>query len=234
VIVNTDADNQYDAACIPALVAPVLAGEAEMSIGARPIDEIAHFSPVKRALQRLGSAVVRRVSGVEVPDAPSGFRAIARAAALRLYVFNRHTYTLETIIQAGHLGIPVRSVPVRVNPPTRESRLIRSTAAYVMRSAVTILRILMLYRPARFFSIAGLLIAAPGLAAFARFIVFYALGEGEGHVQSLVIGAALLAVSAIVFVGGMLADLVAANRMLLTEMRSRQLAARLRSPGDAP
>jgi len=222
VIVNTDADNQYDAACIPALTAPVLAGEAEIVVGARPISEIGHFSPLKRRLQHLGSWAVRKASGVDVRDAPSGFRAFHRRAAVRLYVFNRYTYTLETIIQAGNLNIPVKSVEVGVNAPTRESRLIRSIAEYVLRSGLTILRIAILYRPFRFFAVIAAILAVPGLAAFLRFLVLFAMGEGDGNVQSLVIGAALNAMAAIFLMGGILADLIAANRMLLSEIRGRQ------------
>lgn len=223
VIVNTDADNQYRAACIPALTAPILAGEAQMVVGARPIRAIAHFSPLKRALQRFGSWVVRQASGAEIADAPSGFRAIAKEAAVRLYVFNRYTYTLETIIQAGRLGIPTLSVPIEVNGPTRESRLIRSVPQYVFRSATTILRIAVLYQPLRAFSLLALAIMTPGLLAFARFLWFAATGDGGGHVQSLVIGAALIAAGTVTFVGGLLADLIAANRTLLAEMRGRAL-----------
>lgn len=227
VIVNTDGDNQYRADCIPALTRPILRGEALIAIGARPIDAIAHFSPLKRALQRLGSWVVRKASGAHVADAPSGFRAIHRDAAVRLYVFNRYTYTLETIIQAGRLGIPMVSVPVEVNPPTRPSRLIRSVVQYVLRSAGTILRIAALYQPLRVFTWLSLLLTAPGAIAFARFLWFAAVGDSEGHVQSLVIGAALIAAGTVTFVGGLLADLIAANRVLLADLRARALIADL-------
>src|SRR6056297_762496 len=174
-------------------------------------------------LQTLGSWVVRQASGADVADAPSGFRAIHRDAAVRLYVFNRYTYTLETIIQAGYLNIPVVSVPVDVNPPTRKSRLMRSMLHYIARSAMTIFRIAVLYRPFRAFSIASVLLFLPGTAVFLRFLYLFAIGEGSGHVQSLVIGATLIATAAILFVGGIIADLIAANRTLLTEIRARQL-----------
>ncbi|HUF87549.1 MAG TPA: glycosyltransferase family 2 protein [Thermohalobaculum sp.] len=232
-IVNTDADNQYDATCIPDLVAPVVEGRAQMVVGARPIADIPGFSPLKKLLQRLGSWVVRKASGTEVPDAPSGFRAISRALAMRLYVFNSHTYTLETIIQAGRLNEPVASVPVRVNPATRDSRLIRSLTGYVLRSAVTIVRIFILYRALQFFTTLAAILALPGVIAFARFLVFYLQGEGGGHIQSLVIGAALIAAGAVTMVGGLLADLVAANRVLLAEVRSRLLAAELARGGNS-
>jgi len=234
VIVNTDADNQYDATCIPDLTAPVLAGRAQMVVGARPIVEHDDFSLVKKLLQRLGSWVVRKASGTSVPDAPSGFRAISRALAMQLYVFNRHTYTLETIIQAGRLKEPVVSVPVRVNPATRESRLIKSVTGYVVRSAVTIIRIFVLYKPLRFFALLSVLLALPGVLAFVRFLVFYLQGDGGGHIQSLVIGAALIAAGTVTLIGGLLADLVAANRVLLAEVRARLLASELReSPSGA-
>jgi len=223
VIVNTDGDNQYSAKYIGDLTAPVLSGEAQIAIGARPITDIQHFSPLKRKLQKLGSWVVRRASRTDVEDAPSGFRAIHRDAAMRLYVFGAYTYTLETIIQAGRQGIPVVSVPVEVNDPTRESRLIKSVPQYIYRSATTIFRILVLYKPLKIFSLLALVTALPGAIAFARFLVLYAMGEGSGNIQSLVIGAALIATGAIFFMGGLLADLIAANRTLLEEIRSRQL-----------
>jgi len=230
VIVNTDGDNQYSAKYIPDLTRPILERRAQIVIGARPISSIAHFSAVKQKLQRLGSWVVRMASNTDVEDAPSGFRAIHRDAAIRLYVFNRYTYTLETIIQAGRLGIPMVSVPVEVNDPTRESRLMRSVAQYILRSSTTILRIAVLYKPARFFSAIAALMMLPGIIAFLRFLYFYAVGDGTGHVQSLIIGAAMIAAGMVVFMAGLLADLIAANRMLLAEIRSRQLKAELERP----
>ena len=215
-------------------MAPLLEGRAQMVVGARPITGHEDFSPLKKALQRLGSWVVRRASRTDVPDAPSGFRAISRSLAMRLYVFNSHTYTLETIIQAGRLNEPVASVPVRVNPATRESRLIKSMLGYVTRSAVTIIRIFILYRPLQFFTTLAVLMALPGLIAFFRFLVFYLQGDGGGHVQSLVIGAGLIAAGAATMIGGLLADLVAANRILLAEIRSRLLAAELNRSDDKP
>jgi len=227
VIVNTDGDNQYRASCIPDLTAPIIERQAQIVVGARPIATIEHFSPLKRMLQRLGSWVVRKASQTEIQDAPSGFRAIHRDAAMQLYVFDRYTYTLETIIQAGRLGIPIVSVPVEVNHPTRESRLIRSVAQYISRSMKTILRIAVLYNPLRFFSILALLLAAPGVLAFARFLYLYGTGQGDGHIQSLVIGAALIAAGTVTFVGGLIADLIAANRVLSAEIRGRLLRAEL-------
>ncbi len=234
VIVNTDADNQYDARCIDDLVAPIVEGRAWIVVGARPIEEIAHFSFVKRWLQRLGSRAVRMASGADVEDAPSGFRAIHRQAAMRLCVFNSFTYTLETIIQAGRNNIPIVSVPIRVNGETRPSRLFRSTFGYVRRSLVTILRIALLYKPLRVFTIIAALIALPGVVAIIRFVILFAIGQGDGHVQSLAVAAALISVSAVVGVGGLLADLIAANRMLLEEIRLRQLAASLEDSAASP
>ena len=223
VIVNTDADNQYDAGAIPALVAPVLAGRAHMTIGARPIAQHATFSPLKKRLQQIGSWAVRLASGTRVADATSGFRAISRELAARLYVYNPYTYTLETIIQAGRTNMRVMSVPVGVNPDLRESRLIRSMWGYVRRSGLTILRIFIYYKPLRFFALVAVLTALPGVIAFGRFFILYLSGGGAGNIQSLVIGAASIAAGFMLFIGGLLADLVAANRALLQEIRSRQL-----------
>ncbi|MBY8976554.1 glycosyltransferase family 2 protein [Rhodobacteraceae bacterium NNCM2] len=228
VIVNTDGDNQYRADCIPALTRPILDGAAKITIGARPIDAIAHFSALKQRLQRLGSWVVRKASGTDVEDAPSGFRAFDRQAAMQLYVFNNYTYTLETIIQAGRLGIPIASVPVEVNAPTRDSRLFRSVAQYIMRSGKTILRIMMVYKPLRFFTTLAVIVSLPGILAFLRFFYLFAIGQGSGNIQSLIVGAALIAAGFVLFIGGLLADMIAANRLLLAEIRSRQLRAELK------
>jgi glycosyltransferase involved in cell wall biosynthesis len=225
VIVNTDADNQYDAKCIPALVEPILAGRASMVIGARPIVQIDDFSLVKKWLQRLGSAVVRFASGTSVPDAPSGFRAIHREAALRLCVFNSYTYTLETIIQAGRKNIALASVPVRVNRVERPSRLVKSIPSYVQRSVLTILRIFILYKPLRFFLALGTVFLVPGVALGLRFLWHYLSGGGAGHIQSLILAAILIVTAVIIFVAAVLSDLIAANRVLLEEVRSRQLRA---------
>lgn len=227
VIVNTDGDNQYRGDCIADLTRPILERRAQIVVGARPISTIAHFSPLKRRLQKLGSWIVRQASGTRIDDAPSGFRAMHREAAIQLYVFDRYTYTLETIIQAGKLGIPMLSVPVEVNDPTRESRLMRSVSQYILRSAKTILRIAILYSPLRFFALVSGLIMLPGILAFLRFLVFYLAGDGTGHVQSLVIGAALIAAGTITFMAGLLADLIAANRVLNADIRSRLLRAEL-------
>jgi glycosyltransferase involved in cell wall biosynthesis len=224
VIVNTDADNQYQADDIIGLVGPILAGDAQIVVGARPIGSIKEFSPVKKLLQRLGSYAVRIASGANVPDAPSGFRAMHKDAAMRLCVFGRYTYTLETLIQAGRKNIPVVSVPVRVNPATRPSRLVKSQSSYILRSVVTITRIFVLYKPLRFFLALGLLIGLPGLAIGLRFLWLYVNGDGAGHTQSLILAAILLVTAMVVFIGGV-SDLVAANRIMLEEIRMRLLRA---------
>ena len=224
VIVNTDADNQYCADDIPALCQPILQRRAQIVIGCRPIGEIDSFSPLKKALQRLGSWVVRKASGSDIPNAPSGFRAYSRDAAARLCVINTYTYTLETIIQAGRKRIPMAAVPVRVNRVTRPSRLFRGIGEYVSRSAKTILRVFVIYAPLRFFFTLAACCALPGFAGIGRFLYFYATDGGGGHIQSLVLSAMLLAVATIRFAVGILADLIAADRSLLEDIRARDLS----------
>jgi glycosyltransferase involved in cell wall biosynthesis len=225
VIVNMDADNQHDASSIPDLVAPINAGRAQIVIGARPIVTIAEFSPIKKLLQRLGSAVVRLASGTSVPDAPCGFRAIHAEAALRLNVFGHYTYTLETIIQAGRKNIPITSVPVRVNNATRPSRLIRSIPSYVYKSVLSIVRIFVLYKPLRFFFMLGTVMLLLGVGLGVRYLILYLNGVGGGHVQSLILATILVVSSMVMFLAGILADLIAANRVLLEEIRMRQIRA---------
>ncbi|MEO9825587.1 MAG: glycosyltransferase family 2 protein [Paracoccaceae bacterium] len=232
VIVNTDGDNQYSGACIPKLTKPITDDRAQFVIGARPISTIEHFSPLKQRLQALGSWVVRKASGTDVDDAPSGFRAFHRETAIKLYVFNRYTYTLETIIQAGRLGIPVVSVPIEVNDPTRASRLIKSVPQYIWRSTSTILRIMVVYSPLRFFAFLSALALIPGVWSFLRFLYFYSIGQGGGHIQSLVIGASLVSVGAISLMAGVLADLIAANRSLSADIRAQLLRAELEKKKD--
>lgn len=232
IIVNTDADNQYCADDIPSLIQPVLDRQAQIVVGARPITEIESFSPLKKALQKLGSWVVRQASGSTIPDAPSGFRAYARDAAARLCVINTYTYTLETIIQAGRKRIPMTSVPVRVNMVTRPSRLFSGMREYILRSAKTILRVFVIYAPLRFFSAIAAVTALPGLVVIGRFLFLYASGDGTGHIQSLILAAALLAMSAVFLAVGVLADLIAANRSLLEDIRARELLRTPRSRSD--
>lgn len=181
IIVNTDADNQYCAADIPALVAPILEGRAEYVIGTRPIARIEHFSPVKKFLQKLGSYVVRRISGTQVEDAPSGFRALSRDAAMRMNVFNRYTYTLETIIQAGYKNIPILCVPVRVNADLRPSRLVKSVPRYIQRSIFTMIRIFVVYRPFKFFFSIGTVFFLVGFLLGCRFLWHWLAGGGAGN-----------------------------------------------------
>lgn len=215
IIVNTDADNQYNAKDIPLLIAPILSHQAEIVIGERPIRETPHFSPLKKLLQWLGSWLIRRVSGTTVPDAPSGFRAMSRRAAMRLKVFNRYSYTLETIIQAGHKGMAVVSVPVRTNRQSRPSRLVRSTGSYVSRQGLTIIRIFMTYRSFAFFAVPGVVVFLLGFLISIRFMYFYFAGTGAGHVQSLILSALLMGAGFSLVVVGLLADLASVNRSLL-------------------
>lgn len=219
VIVNTDADNQYNADDIPLLVAPILDGKAEIVVGARPIETINHFSPVKKLLQKLGSWVVRLASKSDIPDAPSGFRAMSRNAAQRLMVFNDYTYTLETIIQAGQKNMAITSVPIRVNEDLRPSRLVKSIPSYINRSMVTIIRIFVIYRPFRFFGSIGAMLFLAGLVLGSRFLYFYLSGEGEGHIQSVVLSGVLLSMGFQTILVAFLADLLAANRKLMEDMR---------------
>ena len=216
VIVNTDADNQYDARDIERLVEPILAGEADMVVGDRQVRRREDFSRVKKLLQRAGSSVVRRASATSIPDATSGFRAYTREAALRLNVVSRFSYTLETIIQAGRGDIAVTHVPVRTRATERESRLFRSTWQYVARSVETIFRIFAMYEPLRIFLWLAAFSGAAGLVLFGRFAWFYFTQDGPtGHVQSLVVGSVLLVFALQLVVLGVLADLLRANRVLI-------------------
>jgi glycosyltransferase involved in cell wall biosynthesis len=219
IVVNTDADNQYRAADIERLVQPIIRGEADIVIGARPIEQIEHFSPVKKLLQRFGTLVVRWISGTSVMDATSGFRAVSRDAAQRLFVYNRYTYTIETIIQAGQQNLKIVSVPVRTNKDLRPSRLIRSLPQYLMRSIVTMLRVYVIYRPLRFFAWLTFLSGAPGVILVGRFLILYLLGHGDGYIQSLQLGTGLIITSLLFLVGGVLADLSAMNRRLLEDLK---------------
>jgi len=217
VIVNTDADNQYKGECLPDLVAPILHGEADLVVGTRPIEAIAEFSWLKKKLQRLGSWVVRQVSGTDIQDATSGFRAYSRTAAMRLNVVSDFTYTLETLIQAGRINLAIAQVPIQTNPQTRASRLFSSIPAYIWQSAKTMLRIYALYRPLRFLATVGLLLFLPGLALGGRFVYYYIIGNGGGHVQSLVLAAVLMLLGFQIMIFGVLADLIGANRKLIQE-----------------
>ena len=214
VIVNTDADNQYEGDDIPKLVAPIVRGEADMVIGDRQVGSNEHFSWHKRRLQRLGSWVVRQASETEVPDTTSGFRAYNREAALQMQAVSKFTYTLETIIQAGKLLVAIDHVPVRTNPKTRESRLFPSMGAYVRRNAVSIFRIYAHYEPLRVFWSLALVIGLASIAVWTRFVVAYAEGNGKGHVQSLILGAVLFIAAVVLWALGVIGDLLAAQRVM--------------------
>jgi glycosyltransferase involved in cell wall biosynthesis len=214
VIVNTDADNQYDAAAIPRLVAPILAGTADMVVGDREVTSIEHFSPLKKSLQRLGSAVVRRASDTDVPDTTSGFRAYNREAAIQLAVVSKFTYTLETIIQAGKLLVATDHVPVATNPKLRESRLFGSMWAYVRRNSVSIFRIYAQYEPLRVFMTLALIVGLLAIGVWTRFIVAWIGGSGSGHVQSLILGAVLFNAAVVLAALGVIGDLLYAQRVM--------------------
>lgn len=222
VIVNTDADNQYDARDIPKLVKPILEGKAEIAVGARPIETIEHFPPVKRILQKIGSWVVRMASSTYVHDAPSGFRAMNRNAAMRLNVFNDYTYTLETIIQAGQKDMSIISVPIRTNKDLRPSRLLKSIPSYIKQSVITIIRIFVVYRPFRFFMTIGLLMFAYGFFLGLKFIYYvYIIQDGTARVQSLILASILLGIGFQTMLVAFLADLLSVNRKLLEDIQYR-------------
>jgi glycosyltransferase involved in cell wall biosynthesis len=215
IIVNTDADNQYCGADIAKLVQPIVSGRADVVVGDRQTSSIAHFSGPKKLLQRFGSTVVRRFSGVVVPDAVSGFRAISREAALRLNIVSPFSYTIEMLIQVGKKGMAFTSVPIGTNPKTRESRLFKSIFQFIERSGTTLLRMYSMYQPLRVFTAIGLFVAAVGLLPMLRFLYFYIFYSGAGKIQSLVIGSALLTIGALTFILGLIADLINHNRALI-------------------
>ena len=221
IIVNTDADDQYCGADIEKLVRPILEGKADIVIGERPIDETEHFSPMKMRLQHIGSWTVRVASKTDVPDAPSGFRAYSREAALRMNVVNEYTYTLETIVQAGRNKMAITSVPIRTNPELRSSRLFHSMFGYIKKSMLTIIRAFMMYKPLRFFTMIGGIIFAIGLIIGIRFLVYFFMGQSSGHIQSLILASTLLMLGFQTFISGLLADLIASNRKLLEDTQER-------------
>ncbi|MGH7636202.1 MAG: glycosyltransferase family 2 protein [Gemmatimonadaceae bacterium] len=218
IVVNTDGDNQYRGQDIPLLVAPIVRGEADLVIGTRPIQSIRSFSPTKKILQRLGSAATRLASATNVVDAPSGFRAMTREAAMRLHVFNRYTYTVETIIQAGQKGMSVVCVPIGVNPVTRPSRLMRGPVSYIARQLNVMVRVFMTYRPFRFFAVPGFIAVAVGALLLLRFMYFYLTEGGRGHVQSVIIGSLFAGLGFALVLVGLLADLISVNRQLLEDL----------------
>lgn len=221
IIVNTDADNQYCGEDIEKIVKPILDGKADIVIGERPIDKTAHFSPLKKKLQHFGSWVVRVASASDIPDAPSGFRAYSREAAMRINVTNEYTYTLETIVQAGREKIPMTSVPIRTNGELRPSRLFHSMMGYVKKSMVTIIRAFMMYKPLKFFTILGLIPLLIGIGIGVRYLVLLACGAQGGHVQSLILSSILILMGFMTIVIGLQADIIASNRKLLEDIQYR-------------
>jgi glycosyltransferase involved in cell wall biosynthesis len=222
IIVNTDADNQYCGSDVETLVRPILEGKADIVIGERPIDNIEHFSRLKKKLQRLGSWVVRVASNTDIPDAPSGFRAFSREAAMKMNVVSEYTYTLETIIQAGRKNMAILSVPVRTNPSLRESRLFKSVGQYIKRSIFTILRVFIMYSPLRFFLSLGLCFFGAGFLIGVRFLVLmFVYNDSVGHVQSLLLAVALILIGVQTMVLGFQADLIAANRKIMEDVQYR-------------
>jgi glycosyltransferase involved in cell wall biosynthesis len=227
IIVNTDADNQYRGGHVARLVEPILEGRAEIVVGDRGVAALEHFSPLKRRLQRLGSWVVERAAGIPILDATSGFRAFSREAALRLTVLSDYTYTLETLIQAGARRMAVAHVPVETNPQSRRSRLIRNVPSFLTVSAISIVRFYVMYRPLRVFGVMGGLLVAAGLLLGIRFVYYFLLGGGAGHIQSLILAAVLSIVGFQVLLIGLIADLVAFNRKMLEETLLRTRRAEL-------
>lgn len=219
IIVNTDADNQYNANDIETIVKPILEGKADIVIGARPIDSTEHFSFVKKKLQHFGSWVVRKASNTDIPDAPSGFRAYSREAAMRINVVNDYTYTLETIVQAGRERIPMTSVPIRTNGELRPSRLFHSMWGYIKKSILTILRAFVMYKPLKAFGLLSIPFLGIGLAIGIRFLYWLALGAGNGKVQSLILACSLIVIGLLICVLGIMADTIAANRKIIEDIQ---------------
>ncbi len=217
IIVNTDGDNQYPGSAIAALVQPILDKQADIVIADRQIDSIRHFSPGKKFLQRFGTRVLNLAAGTNIPDAPSGFRAYSREAALRLNVVTRFSYAMETLIQAGNKGMAIASVPITINPKTRESRLFNSTAEHVLKSGVAIMRAFVMYRPYTVFISLGWLLLVAGLIPFVRFLYFVSHQGGAHHLQSLIFGTVLLTAAFVSFTLGVIADLIRINRTLLED-----------------
>ena len=232
IIVNTDGDNQYAGADIPALIRPILEGKADIVVGDRQTQMVGHFSPSKKRLQKLGSFVVRTLSGTDIPDAVSGFRAISRSAAMQLNIVSSFSYTIEMLIQAGKKHMAVTSVPIRTNAKTRESRLFKSIGRFIERSFSTMVRMYAMYQPLRFFCILGLLFVAAGMLPILRFLVLFFMGEGDGHVQSLILGGALVIMGFIAFLVGLVADLINFNRQLLEMTLERVRRLELAQPRD--
>ncbi len=229
IIVNTDADNQYNAEDIEKLVRPIIDGNADIVIGSRPVNKISHFSIIKKMLQNLGSFVMRCVSSTSVKDAPSGFRAFSRNAAIQMNIFDNYTYTLETIIQAKAKGLVIENVEIDVNPELRKSRLFSNMYIYIRRSIFTMLRMFIVYRPFRFFITVGILFLLAGLIPGVRFVWYFLTGDGQGHIQSLILAAILLLTGVQVSLIAVLSELIAINRKLLEDIQSRVKSADLQN-----
>lgn len=219
IIVNTDADNQYCGEDIEKLVRPILEGRSDIVIGERPIDQTEHFSPIKKKLQHFGSWVVRKASRTDIPDAPSGFRAYSREAAMRMNVINEYTYTLETIVQAGRNKMACTSVPIRTNGELRPSRLFNSMMGYVKKSMLTIIRAFMMYRPLQFFISLGSILTVVGVGIGLRFLYFLTIGQGNGHTQSLILASMMIILGVMTGIVGLQADIIAGNRKLLEDIQ---------------
>jgi len=215
IIVNTDGDKQYYGGDIPKLVEPIVQDKADIVVGDRQTSTIPHFSFFKKLLQKLGSATVRRLSGTDVPDTVSGFRAFSREAAIRINIVSPFSYTIETIIQAGKKHMAIASVPIRTNTKTRESRLFKSIPNFIGRQLSSMIRMYLMYQPLRFFVYIGLTLTLIGLIPIARFLVYYFQGDGSGHIQSLLLGSVILLMGFVTFVMAILADLINFNRQLL-------------------
>ena len=221
IIVNTDADNQYKASDIEKLVQPILNGEADIVVGARDINSIKEFSFIKKFLQKAGSAVLRLFSSTNVKDAPSGFRAFSKEAAIKMNVFDNYTYTMETLIQAGAKGLKVVSVPVGVNPELRKSKLVKNIFDYVFKSAKTTIRMFIVYRPFRFFLSIAVLLGFFGLLPVVRFLYYFMQGDGNGHIQSLIFAAVFLISAVQLLIIAVIGDLLSINRKLLEDIQTR-------------
>lgn len=219
IIVNLDADNQYCAEDIPKLIKPILENTADITIGARPISRISHFSLTKKILQKFGSFVMKKLSGADVTDAPSGFRAFTRSAAMRINIFDTYTYTMESIIQAQRKGLTITSVPIRVNDELRPSRLVKSNFSYIMRSAKTMIRFFIIYHPFRFFAFLSSLFFIAGLGIGLRYLYYFYLGDGAGHIQSLILCGLLITISFQTALLAIMSDLLAINRKLIEDVQ---------------
>lgn len=221
IIVNTDADNQYPQSQIPQLIEPILNGEAEIVIADRQTDKIKHFSPIKKILQRIGSNMVKKLSGASVPDAVSGFRAYSRSAVLQLNIVTDFSYAIETIFQAKYKRIPISSIKVTTNPPTRKSRLFKNMFEHIQQSSMTMLRVYTMYQPLKVFLAVGMFVTAFGAAAALRFIYYLILGQGNGHIQSVIFGAVFIMVGVQIFMTGIVGDLIGINRKLTEDILKR-------------